>query len=266
VASATRGNGLRRYVGLALVLAAREFPGAYRGNVTGALAAVAIPLAMLAVYSFVFSTLIPVRLDSVESGGSYTLFLFSGLIAWNLFADVVVRGPRLLTGSPNYVRRPQFPISLLVLAPCIAAFYRSLPWYAAFLAAHWLVHGELGWMLAVAPLVLVATAVITFGVTLLLASAGAVVRDLGDFIQPAVTLLFFLSPILYPSEKIESAAAWVLAVNPMAAVLDGMRDLTLAQVLPAPGTLLTMLATATGGLLLGLLAYRLVRETLADLI
>ncbi len=263
---ATQCGRVARYLALAHVLATREFPGAYRGNATGAAAAIVIPLAMLAVYSFVFGTLIPVRLDPAEAGGSYTLFLFGGLIAWNVFADVAVRGPRLLTSSPNYVRRPQFPISLLVLAPCLAAFYRSLAWLVAFLAAYAFIHGEFHWWLAGAPLVLIATTIVTYGTTLFLAAAGAVVRDLGDFIQPVVTLLFFLSPILYPSETIARSAEWVVRFNPIAPLLTAMRALTIGQ---APPTSESMLAiTATGGvsLVLGLIAYRLVRDSLADLL
>lgn len=266
VAGPSRGGRVTRYLSLAHVLATREFPGAYRGNATGAAAAIVIPLAMLAVYSFVFGTLIPVRLDPAEAGGSYPLFLFSGLIVWNLFADVAVRGPRLLTASPNYVRRPRFPISLLVLAPCLASFYRSLAWLVAFLAAHAFVHGELHGWLAAAPLVLIATTVVTFGATLFLAAAGAVVRDLGDFIQPVVTLLFFLSPILYPSDTIARAAEWIVRFNPIAPLLEAMRALTLGQAPPEADVILAIAATGAASLALGLVAYRLVRDTLADLL
>jgi len=259
-------NRFRRYAGLALVLAAREFPGSYRGNATGALAAVVIPVAMLGVYSFVFSTMIPVRLDGVRGESNYTLFLFSGLIAWNLFADVVVRGPRLFVGSPNYVHRPQFPLSLLVLAPCLAGLFRSLPWIGAYVVAHWFVIGTLSWELAGAPLVLAVACALTYGISLCLASIGAVVRDLGDFIQPAVTLLFFLSPILYPAATIAETADWVLLINPVAPLLETMRDLTFAQVLPTLDSLARLGAWTAGSILAGLLLYRIVRDSLADLI
>jgi lipopolysaccharide transport system permease protein len=259
-------NRISRYASLAFVLAAREFPGSYRGNATGALAAAVIPIAMLAVYSFVFSTMIPVRLEGVRSEGNYTLFLFSGLVVWNLFADVVVRGPRLFVGSPNYVHRPQFPLSLLVLAPCLAGLFRAVPWLAAYAAAHWYVIGTPTWKLAAAPLVLVVACGLTYGVTLCLAAIGALVRDVGDFIQPVVTLLFFLSPILYPASTIADKAEWVLKVNPVAPMLEVMRDLTFGGVVPALDAVVRLGAWTVGSILLGLLLYRLVRDALADLI
>ena len=257
---------IRRYFGLALVLAAREFPGAYRGNATGAFAALAVPLAMLAVYSFVFSSLIPVRFEGSPTGAHYALFLFSGLIVWNLFADVVVRGPRLFVGSPNYIHRPQFPITLLVLAPCIAAFYRSIPWLLAYLATYWIVLGPPGWTIATAPAVLLAAGFFTFGATLLMASIGALIRDLGDFIQPAVTLLFFLSPILYPASTIAEKADWVVRINPLAPILELMRALAFDQAWPSPVGPALVLAAVIASCLLGLASYALVRDSLPDLI
>ncbi len=259
-------NRFRRYAGLALVLATREFPGAYRGNATGALAAVLIPLAMLAVYTFVFSTLIPVRFERVHSGATYALFLFSGLIVWNLFADVVVRGPRLFVAAPNYVHRPQFPLSLLVLAPCLAGLFRALPWFAAYLGVHLFVLREWTWGLVAAPLVLAAACGLTFGVTLSLASVGALVRDVSDFIQPLVTLLFFLSPILYPATTIAETADWVLWLNPVAPMLEVMRDLTFDQGWPASGSIARMAAWIAACLAVGALAFGGVRDALADLV
>ena len=114
------GSELRRYWALVFALAAREFPGAYRGNLSGALGAIAIPIAMLATYALVFSRLIPVGFTAEGRDTSYVLFLFCGLIVWNLFADVVVRAPSLFRSAEHYVRRPRFPRSVIVLAPCLA--------------------------------------------------------------------------------------------------------------------------------------------------
>jgi lipopolysaccharide transport system permease protein len=259
-------GGFRRYLGLAAALAAREFPGAYRGNLTGALAAIFVPLAMLATYSFVFSTLIPVRIAADRSTGDYALFLFSGLVVWNLFADVAVRGPRLFVGSPNYVQRPHFPVSLLVLAPCLASFYRSLPWLAAYLVAHGVIVGSWSWTQLAAPLVLGAAALLTVGVTLCLASIGAVLRDTADLVPPAMTLLFFLSPILYPAAKLDAVAEWILLVNPAAAMIEAMRSLVFEQVVPSEAVALRLLGTVAGWFALGMLLYRGVRRALPDLI
>ena len=129
-------SATRHYMGLCFVLAEREFVAGFRGNWTGALTTFAVPLFMLATYSFVFSTLIPVRIRPEQTQLDYAFFLFSGLIVWNGVVDVATRAPRIFAESRHYVQRPQFPLSLLVVAPCLAGLYRALPWVAAYLLAH----------------------------------------------------------------------------------------------------------------------------------
>lgn len=255
-----------RYLALAAALAAREFPGSYRGNLTGALAAIGVPVAMLATYSFVFSRLIPVDTGLDRGADGYVFFLFSGLVVWNLFSDVVVRSPTLFVGAPNYVQRPQFPVSLLVLAPALASFYRSLPWLVAFLVAHAAMGREWTLILITAPLILALASVLTFGVALVLASIGAVMRDTSDFVPPAMTLLFFLSPVLYSGEKLAGIADWIMIANPIANLIEAMRSVLLDQTLPSEVVMTRAAISLVLWPLVGILMYRGVRETLPDLV
>lgn len=257
---------MKRYFQLAAALAGQEFPGAYRGNLTGAFAAIAVPLAMLLTYSFVFSTLIPVRIRPGQSTTEYALFLFSGLVVWNLMADVVVRSPRLFSSAGHYVQRARFPISVLVLAPCLASFYRSLPWLVAYGLAHAWVFGGISWTFLGAPLILLAAMLIALGISLGLASAGAILRDLGDAIAPFISLAFFVSPILYPATRLIEVNEWIVRLNPAASPIQLMHALLFDHVAPDPALLVQLGIWVLVCLGLGLLLYRLVRDSLQDLV
>jgi lipopolysaccharide transport system permease protein len=263
---ATRNAGaIRRYLDLTRALAEREFLSVYRGNLTGALASFVVPLLMLGTYTFVFSVLIPVRMQAGQSRLDYGFFLFSGLIAWNLFADVAARAPRLFVDSPQYVARPQFPISAIVAAPCLAAFYRSLPWLAAFLVARWALSESPPATLWLAPLMLVWTALLTLGVALVLASIGALIRDLADFVPPGLTLLFFLSPILYPQDVLARASEWIGRLNPLAPQITMVRGLVFEGVMPTANDLFAAAAATVLWGIAGCVLYRTTRPVLQDL-
>lgn len=256
----------RRYVAITLALAAREFPGAYRGNLSGALGAIAIPVAMLATYSLVFSRLIPVGMSRGNGESDYVFFLFGGLIVWNLFADVIVRAPGLFRNADHYVRRPRFPRSILVLAPCVASFYRALPWLAVYVVAMVLLGDDLGWSLVGSVAVLLATAVLSLGAALLLAVLGLLFKDLAEFMPPAVTLLFFLSPVLYPAERLRALDGRLLDFNPVGPLLHAMRSILLDGALPTAESVAPAAIGIAILLGLGLLAYRLVHRALPDLV
>lgn len=264
--SVSASRDWKRYLELGAALAGQEFPGAYRGNLTGALAAIAVPLATVATYAFVFSRLIPVRIRPGQSTTEYALFLLAGLVVWNLVADVVVRSPRLFAASAHYVHRARFPISLVVIAPCLASFYRALPWWLAYGLAHAWLYRTLPKTFFAAPLVLVFTMGIAIGLALAIASIGAVVRDLGDALPPIVSLAFFVSPILYPASRLGEVSEWLVRLNPMAAPIQIMRALVFEGALPEQALLVQLAVATTLCLAIGVLAYRLVRTSLQDLV
>jgi lipopolysaccharide transport system permease protein len=253
-------------LGLTATLAEREFLAAYRGNLTGAITSFVVPLLMLATYTFVFSVLIPVRIRPGQSELGYAFFLFSGLIAWNLFADVAGRAPRIYASSANYVNRPQFPVLVIVAAPCLASFYRSLPWLFAFVVARWALADvpPATWVLA--PLVLLWTALLTFAISLTLASIGALVRDIGDIVPPGLTLLFFLSPVLYPAETLAEVTIWLERLNPLSPPVVMLRGLLVDGTLPSPALLGLMVTSTLVWSALGALSYRATRPLLQDLV
>jgi lipopolysaccharide transport system permease protein len=256
----------RRYADLTHALAMREFVGRYRGNLSGGLSAIAVPLMMLATYTFVFSVLLPGRVRPGHSATDFGFFLFAGLVAWNLFSELVSRGPRLFADSPQYVRKPQFPISVLVAAPCLAGFYRSLPWAAAFAIAGFAL-GETppatAWL---TPLALLLTALLTAGFGLMLASLGVLIRDLNDLVPAALTLGFFLSPILYPTEVLTSVSPWLRTLNPLASHLTIARGLLFDGVLPDPALVLEATLWTAASLFMGIALYRATRTSLQDLL
>ena len=257
---------LRRYADLTHALAMREFVGRYRGNLAGGLSEIAVPLMMLATYTFVFSVLLPGRVRPGHSATDFGFFLFAGLVGWNLFAEVASRSPRLFVDSPQYVRKPQFPISALVTAPCLAGFYRSLPWAAAFAIAGFAL-GEAppatGWL---TPVALLLTALMTAGFGLTLASLGVLIRDLSDLVPAALTLAFFLSPILYPTDVLTGVSPWLRTLNPMASHLTIVRGLLFDGVLPDAALLVEATLWTAASLAMGIALYRATRSSLQDLL
>src|ERR1700730_14609284 len=92
----------------------REIIGRYRGSALGILWSLLTPLFMLAVYTFVFSTVFQMRwIDVGVAQSEFAILLFAGLIPFQLFAEVVNRAPRLILENVNYVKKVVFPLEIL---------------------------------------------------------------------------------------------------------------------------------------------------------
>jgi lipopolysaccharide transport system permease protein len=86
----------------------------YKGSYLGLLWSFATPLALLLVYTFVFSIIFEARWPGMETGSrsEFALALFAGLIVFNIFAETLLAAPGLIVSNPNYVKKVVFPLEI----------------------------------------------------------------------------------------------------------------------------------------------------------
>jgi lipopolysaccharide transport system permease protein len=230
-------------------LTEREVLGRYRGSALGIGWSFITPLAMLAVYTFVFSQVFKARWGGLEQAGplGFAVNLFAGLIVFNLFSECASRAPGLIVANPNYVKKVVFPLevlssvavgnavfhalaSLLILVIFELVAFRQLPLTLLWLPVVWL------------PLILGSLACTWF-----LSAAGVFLRDIGQLIGVGLNMLMFLSPIFFPLTALPPKWQLVLQLNPLAQVIEQTRRTTVQSLNPSwsyvlLGTLITFLA------------------------
>jgi lipopolysaccharide transport system permease protein len=212
-------------------LTEREVLGRYRGSALGIGWSFITPLAMLAVYTFVFSQVFKARWGDfgTDSGTiGFAINLFAGLIVFNLFSECANRAPGLILANPNYVKKVIFPLevlgsvalgtagfhavtSLMVLIAFQLAAFRSLPITILWLPLVWL------------PLVLISLAT-----TWILSSLGVFLRDIGQIISLGLNVLMFLSPVFFPISALPPKMLPFLQLNPLAQVIEQTRTVAIA--------------------------------------
>jgi lipopolysaccharide transport system permease protein len=203
----------------------REVKGRYRGSYLGMLWAFITPFLTLSVYTFVFSGIFGARWGHSESETfmDFALTLFSGMIAFNVFSDCASRSPALITTNSNYVKRVVFPLEILPLSLLGSAVIHSAMSLVIVLVGLLISSGRLHWTLVYLPLLYVPLSALTLGVSWVLASVGVFIRDVRNFIEVIVMLLFFLSAVIFPVSAFPGAVQPVLQLNPLVVIVDGFR-------------------------------------------
>ncbi|MBC7500665.1 MAG: ABC transporter permease, partial [Herminiimonas sp.] len=79
------------YRGFILGSVKREFQARYRSSLLGAAWTVLNPLAMIVVYTVIFSQVMRARLPGTDSSFAYSIYLCAGVLTWGLFAEIVGR-------------------------------------------------------------------------------------------------------------------------------------------------------------------------------
>ncbi len=102
--TSTQKNKIWQQRHLIYQLVSHELKARYYTSFLGVLWTLIVPLSTLAIYTFVFSVVLP---SAWQNGGSvpYAFILFAALIPFTLFTDVINRSPTLILNYPNYVKR-----------------------------------------------------------------------------------------------------------------------------------------------------------------
>jgi ABC-type polysaccharide/polyol phosphate export permease len=189
-------GSLVRYRGLIQSLVARELKARYRGSMLGFLWSFVNPLLLLLIYSFVFTTILPSRIEGVQP---YALFLFSGLLPWTWFSSSLTEASGALIAGGNLIKKVLFPAEILPLVSVLANmvhFFLGLPILILFLVVYQ--HPPDPWDLVWFPVAVAVQLIFTAALGLALSALAVHFRDIRDILANLLTLWFFSTPIIYP--------------------------------------------------------------------
>ncbi|HEX7152686.1 MAG TPA: ABC transporter permease [Thermoanaerobaculia bacterium] len=238
----------------------RDFNARFTGSALGLTWAVLQPLSLVILYWFVFTLMIPARVPA--GGGDYIFFLIAGLVPWLGFHEGLIRSTTAIVENASVVRRLPLRSELLVVTPNVSAMIFECIGLAIFLA-FLVAKGEVPRMLWVLPFALAVQFLLQLGIGLFLAALYVFLRDLTQALGFLLSILFYLSPILYPvGGRFEKYFFW----NPLTALLGLFRSALLASPLPQAGSIVFLLVAASVVFAAGLFFFRRAQPTLVDLI
>lgn len=202
----------------------REVLGRYRGSALGLLWSFFNPLFMLAVYTFVFSSVFNARWGTgSESKTEFALVLFAGLIVFHLFAECINRAPGLILQNVNYVKKVVYPLEILPFVSMLAALFHTAISLGVWLLAYLIIYGIPHATVLYLPLIIVPFLFFLMGLSWALAALGVYLRDISQITGVLTTMLMFLSPIFYPVTALPEDYQHLIFLNPLATVIEQVR-------------------------------------------
>jgi ABC-type polysaccharide/polyol phosphate export permease len=257
---------LFRFRGLLATLVGRELKARYRGSALGFLWSLVNPLLLLSVYTFVFGVVFQPRTAGADP---YALFLISGLFPWIWISTSLLEGAMSLTYNAGLIRKAAFPAELLAPVAVLANLVHlllALPIVgAALVVGRALGFAVGGWTALLVPLVIALELPLAVGLGLGLAALNVHFKDVRDILGHLLTLLFFLTPILYPLAAVPMRGLRALIrANPFTPFTLAYQDLLFRGVLPEGVLWLQMAAVSLIGWALGTWLFGRLRDTLVE--
>ena len=204
------------YRGFILGSVKREFQSKYRNSLLGVAWTVINPLAMILVYTVIFSQVMRAKLPGVDSTFAYSIYLCAGVLTWGLFAEITGRAQNVFLENANLLKKLSFPrlcLPIIVVANAGLNFLIIFGLFTAFLV----ISGNFpGWVyLALIPLLIIHIAfAIGLGVTIGLLNV--FFRDVGQLYAVVLQFWFWLTPIVYSAKILPAFVRPLMALNPLA--------------------------------------------------
>lgn len=246
----------------------RELAERFKGSVAGWVWAITAPLLSLIVYTAAFSSG-PVKLPGGGESGSnfdYALFIFGGLIAFNLFTEMAYRAPSLLHEYSHFIKHTIFPAEMLPIISTLRATAYATIGLVLMLIAQFALTGTLHLTVLLLPLWFVPFVAFLIGLTWALSAAGAFTRDTAYLMMTVAPLLMFATPVFFSTDSFSPTLKLIFYVNILTGFIEVLRYLVVFGQLPDPLVCLWVMLCSAATFYFGFWFFGKQRDSIADVI
>lgn len=226
----SRLRELWAYRELIYSLTVREVKVRYKNSVLGFMWSLLNPLGMMAVFTLVFTVMMP-----SYQVPKFPIFVLCGLLPWNYFAAGVTASIHSIVSNANLVRKVYFPREVLPIVSVLSNLVNFLLALAVLFGALLLFKVRLSPWVWLLPVVILIQTCFTLGVAFFLSALNVFYRDTMMIMEVVMLAWFFLTPVFYPIEVLPRSYEFLgislnvhrlmYYVNPMASLISGYRDL-----------------------------------------
>lgn len=235
----------------------------YRRSVLGALWTIAQPLALILIYTVVFGSVMR-HPGMGDSAFDYPVYLCSGILSWNLFADLISRLTSVFNDNAHLLRKVQLPklaFPVIAAGACLLNFAIVMGVFFVFL---W-VAGRLPGisLLGLLPVLAIQLA-FALGLGVVLGSVNVFFRDVQQALGIALQLWFWLTPIVYVPAILSERTVALLSWNPIWPLMNAYRNIFIHDQWPDWATLLFPGLLSLGLLLAGFVVFKRLQNEILD--
>lgn len=251
-----------RYRELAYFLVKRDISVRYKQTVLGGLWAIIQPFFAMVVFSIFFGRMAKMPSDGVP----YPVFVYAGLLPWTYFAGALSAASESMVGNANLVSKVYFPRLVMPLAAVLSGLV-DLFVASVVLAGMMIFYGiGVGPGVIMLPPLILLTVACAAGAGFWLSALNVEYRDIRYTIPFLIQLWLFSSPVIYPTSIVPKDYQWLMALNPMAGVLKAFRAAVLGHQ-PFDWAALGISAAVIAAIFIsGMLYFRRMERTFADVI
>jgi ABC-2 type transport system permease protein len=213
-----------------------DFKLRYQGSALGYLWSLLRPLFLFVILYFVFANFLGLGDDIPH----YPVYLLTGIVIWNFFAEITNNGVSAIVGRGDLIRKLNFPKYVIVLSGAFSALINLLLNTIVIAVFMYFNHVDIGWGTLLAPVYVLEIFVFALGIAFILSALFVRLRDVNYIWEVIMQALFYAVPIIYPLSKVTDKwpeLAKFMLMNPIA---QAIQDIRYHAITPQTQTLATL--------------------------
>ena len=233
------------YKSLILMLFKRNYTLQYKQTILGPLWMIFNVIINTGVFTVVFGYVGKMSSDGVP----YFLFCLSGNVLWNLFSACFYNNTRVLMDNAYMFGKVYFPRLIVPISNALLCIVRALLQFIVLALALtvFIIRGEVGfmglrifWMI---PLFLLISIMGT-SMGMIISALTVKYRDFDHITGMAMTVLMYISPVLYPTSQLSPMFKSLVYLNPMTSFIEAFRYCLMGTgFIYAPGMIYSLIVT-----------------------
>jgi lipopolysaccharide transport system permease protein len=258
--SALNLRELWSYRELLFFLTWRDIKVRYKQTALGATWAILQPLLTMLIFTVIFGRFAGIPSDGIP----YPIFCYTALLPWTFFSNAVTNSGNSLVGSSNLITKVYFPRMVIPGAAVLAGLVDFM--IASAILAALMVYYRVAptWQIVLFPGLVLLTAVLAFGVGMIMSALNVKYRDVRHALPFLVQIWMFATPILYPLSLVRQWR-WLLYLNPLTGVIEGFRSSLLGRPFDWTALAISVLITAAT-LVFAAFFFRRMEKSFADIV
>jgi len=209
------------------------------------------PLLHLTIYYFVFGRLLGGGIEN------YGIFLLCGLVPWMWFAKSIATSSSSVMGGQGLMMQSSIPPAFFPMVSVVQSTVKQLPALLVLLLVGALSSSaSISWGYAFLPLLILLQFLLTMALSMLVAAIIPFARDLANLVGTGLTLLMFISGVIYDYRSLPSSIQSFIQLNPMTVLIADYRRIVMDGGAPSIDGLIYVTGVVAVVLLFDALIYR----------
>lgn len=208
--------------GQTLAMAKVELVKRYSGSLLGIFWAIVRPMLFIGVYWFAIQ--VGLRGNAPVGDAPFLLWFLPGIICWFFISDALTIGGAAIRGNSHLVTKMVYPVATIPVFTVLSLYFVHLMLVGVLVAIFILSGYGLSLFFLEWVYYTLCTLIFALVVSTLLSTLTAISRDVGHMVKSIMTVLFWLTPIIWSLDALDGIVKKVVMLNPVCYLVQGYRN------------------------------------------